>query len=529
MNSSNKKITGAAVIVMTSLVVSRITGYLRTILINNLLTAHQSDALLAAFRTTDLMYNMLIGGAISAALIPILSGYLAKNEEEKGWKAVGSFINVVFLTMAVVSFLGVIFAPQIIQLTAQGLQGTVREDAIYLTRILFPSVGFMMLAGMTNGVLNSYKRFAAAAYGPSIYNLGTALSIFALSRFGVKYVAYGVLASAVVYFIIQISFALPNFKFYRPKIYLKDEGFIRLFKLAIPSLGASAVAQINIVISLTFTSSFSQGSITAYNCANEVWQLPYGIFAMGLGTALLPTLSEKLSLNNISEFKDIMLKGFRTILYLIIPSAVALLVIPQPVISVVYKWGSNVDAERIIMASSILMLFTVAIVGQSMLALLNRAFYASNDTKTPLYVGAGSIFLNFILCNIFVFKTGLGPAGMSLAYSIQSVVNMLVMMYLLSRKMKGMQWKSLTFYGLRLLAAASVMGAVVFLMNKLIAIDFTRGFTLSLKLSEIGAMLAVVAVGCLVYFAFTMLFKVPEAVSFKNKYFGRFLKKRLTK
>lgn len=528
MSSNNRKITGAAVIVMSSLIVSRITGYVRTILINNLLTSDQSDALLAAFRTTDLMYNMLIGGAISAALIPILSGYLARNEEEDGWKAVGSFINIVFLSMVAVSFLGVIFAPQVVMLTAKGLTGSVRQDAIYLTRVLFPSVGFMMLAGMTNGVLNSYKRFAAAAYGPSIYNLGTALSIFVLSRFGIKYVAFGVLASAVLYFLIQISFAIPNFKFYKPKIYFRDSGFKRLFLLAIPSLGASAVVQINVLISQNFTSGFSKGSITAYTCANEVWQLAYGIFAMGLGTALLPTLSEVLSLNKVDEFKEILFNGFKTILYMVIPAAVALFVIPKPVISAIYKWGGSVDANRINTASSILMLFTFAVIAQSMLALLNRAYYASNDTKTPLYIGVTAVVMNFVFCNIFVNATGLGPAGMSLAYSIQSVVNMFIMMYLISKKFHGMRWGILFKYGIKLMGAATIMGIFLYFANRFVSVDFTKAFTLGGKINELIVLGCEVIVGMSIYFGFTMLFRIEEAVRFKNKIFGRFRRKGLT-
>lgn len=525
MSSNDSKITGAAIIVMSSLVVSRITGYLRTILINNLLTASQSDALFAAFRTTDLMYNLLIGGAISAALIPILSGYLARDEEKDGWKAVGTFINVIFLTMVAVSAAGVIFAPWVVSLTAPGFKGEVRETTIQLTRILFPSVGFMMLAGMTNGVLNSYKRFAAAAYGPSIYNLGAALSVFILSRFGVKYVAVGVLASAVMYFIIQLSFAFPNFKYYRLTILWGNPGFRRLFKLAIPSLAASAVAQINVLISQNFISLFQNvGNVTAYNNANDLWQLPYGIFAMGLGTALLPTLSEKLALKQVDEFKGILNKGFKSILYLIIPSSIAFLILSQPVISVVYKWSLNITEKRITTAASILMLFTVAMIAQSMLALLNRAFYASNDTKTPMYIGVVSIALNFVFCSIFFNATNLGPAGMSLSYSIQSIVNMALMMLIISRRMNGMRWRELFSYAAKLLASAVIMGGVLFAFNEVIPVDFTQVFSLKTKLIEIIVLGIEIVIGVLVYFGCTMLFRIDEALAFKNKFAGQIKK-----
>jgi len=522
LSSNNKKITGAAIIVMTALVVSRITGFLRTILINNLLTASQSDSLVAAFKTTDLMYNLLVGGAISAALIPILSGYLARDEEEDGWKAVGTFINVIFVAMIVFCILGVIFAPWVVAMTATGFQGEKRELTIQLTRILFPSVGFMLLAGLTNGVLNSYQRFAAAAYGPSIYNLGVALSIFVLSRFGVRYVAYGVLASAIIYFIIQISFALQNFKYYKLKILWHNSGFRRLFKLAIPSLAASAIIQINVLISQNFISLFNlDGSVTAYGNANDLWQLPYGIFAMGLGTALLPTLSEKLALKKVDEFKDILNGAFKTILYLIIPSAVAFVVLAEPTISVVYKWSTKIGSERIVTAGTILVMFTVAMIAQSMLAILTRAFYANNDTKTPLYIGIVSMVLNFVFCNIFLRTTHLGPAGMSLSYSLISVVYMVIMMYILSKKMNGMQWRKLTKYSGKLFAAAAIMGIVLFFANKLIPINFTQIFSMHTKLLEILTLGIEIVVGALIYVGCTMLLKVDEAIAFKNKILGK--------
>ncbi|QNU65392.1 murein biosynthesis integral membrane protein MurJ [Ruminiclostridium herbifermentans] len=522
MNSKNKKITGAAIIVMTSIVVSRITGYLRTILINNLLTASQSDALMAAFKTTDLMYNLLIGGAIAAAVIPVLSGYLAKNEEEDGWKAVGTFINVIFIAMIVLCILGVIFAPTVVSITALGFYGEKRELTIQLTRVLFPSVAFMMLAGLTNGVLNSYQRFAAAAYGPSIYNLGVALSIFVLSRFGVKYVAYGILASAVMYFIIQISFAFPNFKYYRPKILWKHQGFRRLFKLAIPSLLASAIVQVNLIITQRFTSLYDlDGGITAYGNANDLWQLPYGVFAMGLGTALLPTLSEKLALKKLDEFKDILNNAFRTILYLIIPSAVGCIVLAKPLISVVYKWSQEIGFERISLAGEILIMFSAAMIAQSMLAILTRAFYANNDTKTPLYIGVLSMVLNYLFCTIFFEVTDLGVAGMALSYSMISVVYMIIMMSVLTKKMNGMQWTKLIKYSGKLTAAAVIMGIVIFFMNRLISIDFLQEFSIQQKLLEILILGVEIALGVLVYFAATMLLKVNEAIMFKDRIFNR--------
>jgi len=332
-----RKITSAAVIVMTSMVLSRITGFLRSTLIPNIMLKTDSDALFAAFKTTDIMYNLLVGGSIAAALIPVLSGYIARNEEGEGWKVVGSFINTIFVIMLLISSLGIIFAPQVVSLTAPGYDKEVNQLTITLTRILFPSVSFIMMAGLTNGVLNSYQRFAAAAYGPTIYNLGSVVSILALYRYGVDKVALGIMLSALIYFLFQLSFAYRHIaKNYSFKIYYKHPGYNRIIKLAIPSLLASSVTQLNTVVSQSYTSNFKQGSVTALNNANDIWQLPYGIFAMGMGTALLPTFSEKLALGEEETFKKILNKGLKLVLFLTTPSGVGFIVLREPIKSAIY-------------------------------------------------------------------------------------------------------------------------------------------------------------------------------------------------
>ena len=265
-----KRVTKAAVIVMVSMVFSRITGFLRSTLIPNLLSRSESDALFAAFKTTDLMYNLLVGGSIAAALIPVLSGYIVKGREEEGWKAVGSFINTILIGMLIVSTLGIIFAPQVVNLIAPGYNEDTIRLTVSLTRILFPSVCFLMLAGMVNGVLNSYQRFAAAAYGPSIYNMGTVVSIILFHKYGVRLVAVGIMISALIYLLCQVSFALNNLKYYRPKIYFKHPGYSNILKLAIPSLAASSIVQVNTVISQSYTSNFEKGSVTALTNANDI-------------------------------------------------------------------------------------------------------------------------------------------------------------------------------------------------------------------------------------------------------------------
>jgi len=521
-NTQNKKLTGAAVIVMSSIVLSRLTGFIREMLVPSLIGVNMvSDAYTLAFKITGLMYDLVVGGAISAALIPVLSGYIAKKDEENGWKAVGTFINVAIVAMICVCILGIVFAPQLVTIMAQNSDNVNIPLATEITRILFPSIIFLMMAGLSNGVLNSYQRFAAAAFGPTLYNMGSALSIFlfAKSKWGVKGIAFGVMVSSFVYFIFQFSFAYKNFKLYRPKFYLKHEGFNKLIKLAIPSLMSSAVVQINAIITSSFALQFFPGSLTALNAADRTWQMPYGVFAQGMGIAMLPTLSSYLAVGKVEEYKDTLIKGIKSVLLLTVPAGVGFIVLREPVIRTMFKFTSQVSEDTVKLTGSILMFFSIALLSQSIVTILNRAFYAGNDTKTPLMIGIVSIILNFILSTVFMKYTGLGVSGMALSYSTVSAVNAVLLLSMLNRRMKGIHLKKLVKFLVKVVPASVMMGIVLYFLNLAVPGDSSS------KLIQIVNLMFEIGVGVLVYFALVLILKVEEAENYKNVFLAKIKRK----
>jgi putative peptidoglycan lipid II flippase len=501
-----KRLTVTAAIVMSSIVLSRLTGFFREILIPNMLgTNTVGDAYAIAFRITGLMYDMLVGGAIAAALIPILSGYLARKEEEDGWKVVGTFINVVLVAMVFVSILGMVFAPQIVDIAAWGMKknAEARSLAVSLTRILFPSVAFLMLAGITNGVLNSYQKFAAAAYGPSIYNIGSVLSILLLSHFGVKIVAVGLMCSSCIYFLVQLGFAWKNFRFYRFKFYLRHSGFRKLFSLAVPSLVSSSIVQINVIVTTSFVTFFGQGSAAALQIADRIWQMPYGVFAQGMGIAMLPTLSADLAVGDVKAFKNTLLKGLKTVLMLTIPSAVGFIILKDSVIAVVQLTKEFSDSAAA-SAGNMLRFFAIALVSQSIVTIINRAYYANNDTKTPLYIGAGTLLLNAVLSYV-LRNTQLGVSGMVLAYSAASTLNAVLLLIILEKKMKGIVLKKLAVFLIKVIPAAIIMGIPLYFINIAVPVH-------SVSKPVQYLLLAIeVFTGATVYFLTAVVMRIEEA------------------
>lgn len=521
--SHGKKMAAAAAIVMSSIVLSRITGFIRESMLSwKVGLSWVQDAYIAAFTVPDLMYTLLVGGTISATLIPFLSGYLEKGKEKEGWKAVSTFINIIFAGMILFCLLGIIFAPYIIPAVAPGFAEKnlqTRELAISLSRILFPSVSFIMLAGICNGVLNSYKKFAAAAYGPSVYNIGSTLSIFLFADTkpgSMVKVAVGVACSAAVYFLFQLSFAAGNIKNYRFSLDIKDSGFVKLIRQAVPSLLSSSIVQVNVIISTAFVSlSMREGSLAAFRNANTVWQLPYGIFATGIGTALLPTLSRMFVSEKLDEYKNILMKSLTSVLFLSIPSAVGFIVLREPIVRAVFKWGGKFTEHNVPVVAGILSIFSVAMITQSIVSTINRGFYARQDTKTPLMVGVGAMVLNLGFGYLFYKTTDLGASGMALSYSIISTFNSILLLILLNKKMNGIYLNRLFKFILRAVPASLAMGGAVWLLGII-------PIRLDTKLVQLAYLAFEVVSGALVYFMTMLLLKTDEAL-----YFMRLIREKL--
>lgn len=507
---SKLTLKGAALIVMSSIIVSRITGFLRELLVPNMIGVDEvGEAYTIAFKITGSMYELLVSGAISSALIPVLSGYIAKDEEEEGWKAVGTFMNIAFIMMIVLCALGMIFTPQIVMLIARGFKSEYQRTlAVKLTRILFPSACFFMLAGFSNGILNSYNKFAVASYGPCIYNIGCILSIYFFSnmRGGICWVVYGVTLSSFVYCTFQMIFASRNMKFYKPKIFWGHEGFRKLFKLAIPSMISSSIIQVNELMSGSFSTLFKSGAV-AFNIANRVWQMPYGVFAQGIATAILPSLSAKLAAGKVDEFRKTWIKSLRITLFLTIPSAVGFVVLKKEIMTI-FKFTKKFSDEFVGISANALMYFSIALIAQSLVLMITRAFYANNDTKTPLYIQSTSIVLNFVLSYSLYKYTALGVAGMALANSVTSVVNAIVLFVVFNRRTGGLINKDVLKFCQKTILCSLFMGLTIVIVRNFLP---DVGGSKILQLISLGIS---IGTGVVVYFVSVWIAKVEEAQEF---------------
>lgn len=514
-----ENIQRATMIVMITLLLSRILGFVREVIVANVYgSSIETDAFFAAFTIPDVMFNLLIAGALSSGFMPVFTSFLAKGEEGKAWKSASSFISASLIFILVFNILGIAFARYLVPLVASGMMKTPEgfELTIKLTQIMFTAVTFTVLAGLLRGILNSYKIFTAPAIGPVLYNVGMILGalILGATTLGIYGMTIGVIIGALMNFLIQV----PAFKrvgggkYLKLSIDFKDPGFKKMIALMIPAIIGLSVSQLNIVINQNVATLLGVGYLTLVRYANRVMLLPLGIFAMGIATTLFPVMNSQIARKEYSDFKDTFSEGFRTIMYITIPAAVGMIVLSEPIIRVLFKSGSFTEAD-VLITGVILAFYGVGLIGQSGVQIITRGFYAIQDTKTPVKVAFITVILNGVLSVALVFLTPLGIAGVSCAYSVSSIVNMYLLYNGLRKKTRGLRTREILQSSLKSSIAAFVMGGAVLIVFRLVeSIIGSAG-----KTEEILSVGAAMAVGIPLYFYITSKFKMSEIDFFAAK------------
>jgi putative peptidoglycan lipid II flippase len=507
--SHTKNAAKAAGFISAMFLLSRVLGFIRESQAGSLFNRFETDAFFAAFTIPDVMYYLLVGGALSAAFIPIFTEYLARDREEEGWKVASTFINIVVLFLVVFTVLGVVFTKYLTPIIAPHFTAEKLKLLIDLTRIMFPAVCFTALAGLTGGILISYQRFMGPALGPNVYNIGIILGAALLgSRFGIKGMALGVAAGAVGNFLTQLYFLRKSNRiFYRVGyIDLKNPGFKRMLLLWIPALIGLSADQANIWATTAMASKLPEGGITAIRFATRLVQLPIGIFAAGLSTAFFPLLSSLSAAKKIEEFKDTLSFSLRSIFFIMMPAAMGLIMLREPIVMLLFERMKFSHQDTILTADALLF-YSLTIFAHAAILLLPRAFYSLQDTKTPVIVSfisvGSSIFLNWFFLNY----TALGVKGFALSFSIMGLINMVLLMIILRRKICGIRGYHMGKSFLKATIASLVMGAGIYLMVLLL-----RPYSQNLN-SHLGAALQVFlgfGIGAVIYLVIAWLLKMDE-------------------
>jgi len=519
---SSGRIAKAAGFIMASMVISRILGYIRDVVIYTRFGQNfQTDAYNAAFSIPDFLYYLLVGGALSSAFIPVFSSYIAKNEEEEGWKVAATFFNLVLLMMGIGIGLGLIFTPSLINLLVPGFSAEAKELTVLLTRVMFIQSLFMAINGISQGILHSYKHFFSPALGSVLYNTAIIVAGWILSiKLGILGFSIGVVFGALLNFSVQIPALVKIGIKYKPLVDLNHPGVKKIMILLLPVLIGLSVNHFNHFVDQYLASTLSEGLVSALRAGQRLMQLPVGIFAISVALAFFPTLTEHAARDEKKEFRDTLSRGIRTVLFLTFPSAIGLIILREPLVRAMYEQGAFSTANTQATAYALLF-YCLGLVAYSEQQILNRAFYSLQDTKTPVIMGIIGIGTNIVF-NLLLIEP-MGHGGLALASSIAGIVNMSLLLYYLKKKVGLIDGRNIFRSLAKIVAASLIMGIVVFLTAYFIEVRFD----LTVKLWQILQVAISTILGGVVYLGLSKGLKLEEA-RLVGAIFTRKIRKRKT-
>ncbi|MGI6541741.1 MAG: murein biosynthesis integral membrane protein MurJ [Limnochordia bacterium] len=459
---AERPVARTAGLVMVLILLSRLLGFIRERSIAIVFGSNwQTDVFRQAFNIPDLMYFILVAGGLNAAFIPTFTSYLARDEEEDGWRMAWTFFTLGFIALVLMTALGVIFSPSLSYIVGYAYEGETRRLLIKLMRIMFPAVFFTALAGLGMGVHKSYKSFNAPLWGPILYNAVIILGIYLLGgRYGVVGMGIGTVAGACVNFLIQMPFFIKKARPRRYAFQLHHPGIKQILYLMGPAVISSSIAQLNFIVSSSLASSLAESSVSALRVANTLVQLPLGVFGMGVSMVILPTLAGLKAKGEIDDFREMFSQGIRFVLTLTIPAAVGLAVLRVPLVRLLFEGGAFTSADTLMTAQAVLF-YAPGLISQAVIQVLVQVYYSLQDTKSLVKVSLNAILVNATLSLAFLKFTPLAHGGLALASSLTSIINLLNYLLRLRKHLGRIDAGRMLRCTIRSLIASAVMGFAV--------------------------------------------------------------------
>lgn len=441
--------------------VSRILGYVKDMILAGFFGASGlSDTFFAAFRIPNLLRELFAEGSMSSAFIPVLTEYRKKQGEEEARRLVRVTFTFIMVVVGLICIAGIIFAPAIVSAIAPGFRGFPEKFSmtVLLTRIMFPFLLFISLASLVMGALNTKKVFFIPALAPAMLNLSIiAIVLLFASRSSqpIAVVAIGVAVGGLVQFVFQLPAFYRNGYSLGIDASFRHEGLKRMAILLIPATLALAVNQINIIVSNILASYLPEGSITYLYYSMRLIQFPVGIFGVAMGMAVLPMLSEHAVEKRFDKLREDFSFGLRLLFFIAVPSMAGLIALREPIVNILFQRG-EFDYQATIGTANALLFYAIGIWSIVGNRVITAAFYAMQDTKTPVRIAVVGVGSNIILSLLLM-----GPMkhlGLAFANSLASGINFFILLYFLRRKLGAVDGRRIMRSFLQIAASSAVMG-----------------------------------------------------------------------
>ena len=438
MMSENHKITKAATTIGMGTFLSRILGFLRDMVIANFFGAGMAaDAFFVAFRLPNLWRRLVGEGSLTISFIPVYTEYLTKRSEEESREVTHIAFTIAGVILLILTALGILFSPILIRIIAPGFYKIPEKFQLTVTlnQIIFPYLFFMGLFALAMGILNSLRHFFAPAIAPIFLNISIIVSVFLFYHTFEKPVfalALGVLAGGVIQFLFQIPFLWKKGISFRFNFNYRHPAIKRIGSLMIPGLIGTAVYQLNVFIDTIFASFLPSGSVSYLFFADRLMEFPLGIFAIAVGMASLPSLSQLASSGKVEELKETLSFTFRLVSFISIPAMVGLIALKTPIINLLFQRGLF-DYNATVMTAKALLFYSVGLWAIAGSRTVVPAFYSLQDTWTPLKIALICLGANVILNSILIYP--MKHAGLALATSLSSTLNLILLFRKLGPKL----------------------------------------------------------------------------------------------
>lgn len=510
-----RKIARSAGIVSGFTGLSRLLGFGRDVLMAGFFgTSLPMSAFVVAFTIPNLFRRLFGEGALSAAFVPVFIETRHKVGEADAWAVAQNILSMLFLFLSLVVLAGI--AAITVTLHAVEL-GPKAAMTLPLLRIMLPYMLFICMAALFMAILNSYHHFAVSAFSPSLLNVVWILAVLVVCpRMGDRPEdqIFGVAWAVFVAGLLQWGVQMPKLmRFgYRPgwSLHFRDARVLRIFRLMGPASLGMAITQINVLIDRLMAAWIGVWAPAALYFSERLIYLPQGIFATALSTVLLPVFSGHAASANHAQMLRTINHSLRNLLYVMIPASIGLLVLARPIVEMCFQWKEFAD-DSAMYTTTALMFYAPGLLVFSLSKVFVPAFYALQDTRTPVRVAAGSVLLKISLSLVFIttWPLHLKHGGLALATVIAEAVNGLVLAYLMHRRLGSVMWRNIGASAARCLAASAIMALAAAWMY-----GFASGrlsvIGLAGKAAQIGAVLTAIAVAMGVYLLATLILRSPE-------------------
>jgi putative peptidoglycan lipid II flippase len=451
--TSSRALARAGLVVSGAFLVSRLLGWVRVLVIGNTFPAGpELDAFVAAFRLPDLVFQLVAAGALSSAVLPILSALFATDQSARAWRVVSTIANLMLAGLLVLAVAVFVAAPAIIPAITPGFDGAGWSRTVDLTRIMILGPIFLAMGSLVTSVLNARGRFAASAIAPSVYNLAIIGAAVVLApSLGVTGLAIGVVAGSIGHLAVQLAPLRALGYRYEPSIDLNEpEARHALLLMAPRALGLGA-GQITFVVVTSIASTLGSGVLSAFYVAFTLLQIPIGVIGVPLGIVVLPSLSREAALGRLDEFAALVSRAIRLLLFVMLPITGIAMVLRHEIVELLFGSG-RFGAAAIDLTAATLLTFMVGLAAHALIAVLARAFYARQNTWIPVAAAILAVVVNSTLAGVLAGPMGL--PGIGLAIAIAAWLETIVLFVLLKRSLPELAIRPILVLGVQSLVVA---------------------------------------------------------------------------